>query len=213
MVISLSGPVIITTANTAGTVMENWINFLTIIVLTAALFVLLLADSRRLIILAYCGVLLMIFTINIQFWTFGFALSKLLTGSMAVLMLALVPDYPDKNPSGLPGTGKVFSAVGLGFGIILILFTINKTSDFLAITPDQVIPSLFVLFCGFIMLGISQESFRIIIGLLTLLAGFQILYGAVEQSLLINGLLAAVELLVALVGSYLLMPAAREGEE
>lgn len=193
--------------------MENWINYLTITVLAATLLGLLLADSRRMIVLAYCGVILMIFTINIQFWTFGFALSKLLTGIMAVVILALTPERKDLTQSGLSTTGKVFGAVGLGFGIILTLFTINTTSDFLAITYDQVIPSLFVLFCGFIMLGISQESFRIIIGLLTLLAGFQILYGAVEQSLLINGLLAAVELLVALVGSYLLTPAMREGEE
>lgn len=193
--------------------MEHWINYLTITILAAGLFALLLADNRKALAVAYAAVVLMIFVINIQFWSFGFSLSKLLTSIMAMVILMLTNEHGNFENHKLPGTGKIFSAVGLAFAIILTIFTIGRTSSFLAIAPDQVLPSFFVLFCGFIMLGISQQPFRIILGLLILLAGFEILYGSVEKSLLINGLLMAVTLLIAMVGSYLLTPVEKEAEE
>lgn len=192
--------------------MDNWINYLTIAILIAALFGLIIADSRRLIVIAFCTVVLILFSNNVQFWTFGFSLSKLLTGVMSILILVLSPERNVGTNSKVPGTGKIFNVVGFGFCIILVFFTINITSQFLVISHDQVIPALLILLCGFIMLGISQDSFRIIIALLTVITGFEVLYGAVEQSLLINGFLAAVELLVALVGSYLITPVGT-GEE
>ena len=212
MVFPLPGFVNIFADHQTGTLMENWINYLTVIVLTVALFGLILADSRRLTVIAFSAVVLMLFSINIQFWSFGFAISKLLTGIMAMLILVLTPSQEEETKPIIPGTGRIFNAVSFGFCIILVLFTITRTTQFLAISPDQAIPALLILLCGFILLGISQDPFRIIIGLITVITGFEILYSAVEKSLLINGLLAAVELLVALVGSYLLTPASA-GEE
>lgn len=192
--------------------MENWVNYITITALIAALFGLILADRRRTIAIAFGAIVLFLFSINVQFWTFGFALSKLLTGIMSILILVLTHEQTKGEISYPKVTGKVFNSVGLAFCIILVLFTINNTSKYLAISHDQVIPSLSILLCGFILLGISQDPFRIVIGLLTVLIGFEVVYGAVEQSLLINGLLTAVELLVAFVGSFLLTPVA-SGEE
>ena len=192
--------------------MENWINYLTIPILTIGLFGLILADSRRLMFISFGAVVLLLFSINVQFWSFGFALSKLLTGLMAMFILALTPGQePDVSPI-IPGAGRIFTSVSFGFCIILVLFTINKITRFLAISQDQSIPALLILLCGFILIGISQHPFRIIIGLLTMITGFEVLYSAVEQSLLINGFLGSVVLLVALVGSYLLTPTT-SGEE
>ena len=46
---------------------------------------------------------------------------------------------------------------------------------------------------------------RVILGLLTLLTGFEILYAAVENSILVTGLLAVTNLGLGIVGSYLLI--------
>lgn len=186
--------------------MENWVNYITIIILTAALFGLILADSQRLLIIAFGAVILVLFSINVQFWTFGFALSKLLTGIMSMLILVLTPGVNQLAAISSTRTGRTLNVVAFIFCILLVLFTLQKTSQFLGISYDQVIPALFILLCGFIMLGVSQEPYRIIFGLLTVITGFEVLYGAVEKSLLINGLLTVVVLLVALVGSYLLTP-------
>jgi hypothetical protein len=55
---------------------------------------------------------------------------------------------------------------------------------------------------GLLHLGISSQPFRVILGLLTILAGFEILYAAVESSTLVVALLSAVNLGLALTGAY-----------
>jgi len=64
---------------------------------------------------------------------------------------------------------------------------------------------------GLLHLGLTAEILRVILGLLTVLAGFEILYAAVETSILLAGLLAVVNLGLALAGAYL-MTAARPEE-
>ena len=52
-----------------------------------------------------------------------------------------------------------------------------------------------------------------LIGLLTTLSGFELIYAAVENSVLVTGLLAVVTLGLALVGAYLLETLSRTEEE
>jgi hypothetical protein len=56
---------------------------------------------------------------------------------------------------------------------------------------------------GLLQLGMTTHPLRVVLGLLTLLSGFEILYAAVEVSVLVTGLLALINLGMALVGSYL----------
>lgn len=186
--------------------MQNWINYPSIIFLLIGLFWLLLSDSRRSMVIAYAIVVIMVFTISVQFWTFGFALSKLLTALMAMLIIILNPSSGAEIEIESTRTGRIFRATGLGFFLILIGITITPTSAFLNLKIDQTFPALSILLCGFLLLATTQEPFRVIIGLLTMLVGFEIIYGSVEQSLLVNGLLAAVFLFIAMVGAYLTTP-------
>ena len=55
---------------------------------------------------------------------------------------------------------------------------------------------------GLLHLGITSDTFQVIVGLLTVLAGFEILYAAVESSALVTALLAVVNLGLALAGAY-----------
>lgn len=184
--------------------MENWINYPTLVLLSIGLFWLLLSDSRRSIVIAYSVVVIIVFSINIQFWTFGFALSKLITALMAMLILILSPSPRDQQEEIVLRTGRLFRASGLLFFFLMIIFTIDNSAKFLSLSIDQTLPSLFILVSGFLLIGTARESFNVIIGLMTMFVGFEIIYGSVEQSLLINGLLAAVFLFIAVVGSYLI---------
>ncbi|MFA9489706.1 MAG: hypothetical protein ACERK1_00570, partial [Anaerolineales bacterium] len=58
---------------------------------------------------------------------------------------------------------------------------------------------------GILILGLFDSAFRVGIGLLVMLAGFDIIYSSVEPSLAIVALLALVHLGIALVVSYLLL--------
>lgn len=186
--------------------MQNWVNYPSVVLLAVGLFWLLLSDTRRSMVVAYSIVVILVFTINIQFWTFGFALSKLLTALMAMLIMILNPSAHEPIEIEPPSTGRIFRATGLGFFLLLISFTTAHTSEFLNLKVDQTLPALSMLICGFLLLATTQDPFRVIVGLMTMLAGFEIIYGSVEQSLLINGLLAAVFLFIAMVGVYLTTP-------
>lgn len=189
--------------------MQHWVNILSVGMIEIALFWLILSNSRRSIIYAFSTILILVFSINIQFWTFGFAVTKLITGIMAMLLLLITPTEK-ALPGGIAGIGRIFRALSLGMGILIILSTLSGTTQFLSLNVEQTLPSLTILWCGFLMIAFSKDPFRIILGLLTLLTGFEIIYSSVERSLLINALLTAVYLLIAVIGSYLMMPASPE---
>jgi hypothetical protein len=70
-----------------------------------------------------------------------------------------------------------------------------------------------ILICvGLLHLGMTTRPMRVIIGLLTVLSGFEVLYAAVETSLLVAGLQALTTLGLALVGAYLLSVRGMEGD-
>jgi hypothetical protein len=66
---------------------------------------------------------------------------------------------------------------------------------------------------GLLHLGLTTSILRVVLALLTVLSGFEILYAAVEGSILVAGLLSVVNLGLATVGAYLLVAAAGEAAE
>jgi hypothetical protein len=58
---------------------------------------------------------------------------------------------------------------------------------------------------GLLHLGVTDRILQVTVGLMTVLAGFEILYTAVESSTLVAALLAAINLGLAMVGSYLMI--------
>ncbi|MBK9604389.1 MAG: hypothetical protein IPO36_21530 [Anaerolineales bacterium] len=65
--------------------------------------------------------------------------------------------------------------------------------------------SLILIGAGVIHLGVTSDVLRVTLGLLTMLTGFEILYAAVESSILVAGLLALTNLGLGIVGSYLMI--------
>jgi len=70
---------------------------------------------------------------------------------------------------------------------------------------------LIVISLGLLHLGMTGQPFRVILGLLTVLSGFEVFYAAVETSILVAGLFSGVTLGLALTGAYLLMISPLEG--
>jgi sorbitol-specific phosphotransferase system component IIBC len=66
---------------------------------------------------------------------------------------------------------------------------------------------------GLLQVGLFDAPLRIGVGLLTIIAGFEVAYGLIEPSLAITALFALVNVGIALVTSYLVMLAAEQGSE
>jgi hypothetical protein len=83
----------------------------------------------------------------------------------------------------------------------------------MALPPALVTGAVLLIGMGLINLGMTTRPLRVLLGLLTTLSGFELLYAAVESSVLVAGLLAVVTLGLALVGAYLLDTLSGEEEE
>jgi nitric oxide reductase large subunit len=124
----------------------------------------------------------------------------------AVLGLAIINLPQDEwKKSSLIASNVVFRILA---AIIAGLFAVTAGASLVVSFPEvsifQAYGGVILVTLGLLHLGLSNQPFRVILGLLTVLSGFEILYAAVESSILVTGLLATVTLGLAAVGAYML---------
>jgi hypothetical protein len=184
--------------------MSNTLELLFIIGLGLALFFLVIPESKKFISIAYSVMVGLVFILNFQSNTLIYSLIKSLTAFVALTILNLSPNEKGDGFFNGLSTGRVFRVATLVLGFVFVLFISNSVSDFFSLEITHAITALLLIACGFVQIGTSVRTFRIILGLLVLLQGFEIIYGAIESSIFVNGLISLIDLLIALVGSYLL---------
>ena len=138
-------------------------------------------------------------------WPLGLAAIKLVVGWMAGAILGV------SGINLLPPTRRRWPTewIFLGLVFILVIVAVNSLAPmilewFPGCKATQAWGGLLLILSGLVHLGIASRGLRTIISLLTILAGFEILYAVVETSTLVAGLQAIVTLGVALTGAYLL---------
>lgn len=139
---------------------------------------------------------------------FAMAAAKLVTGWMVVAALGMtrlsLSNLEEKEDT-LGQRGQWFSIILIA---IVVFVTAGATPRIEAVVPGlglQVIAgSLLLIGTGLIHLGLTSDILRVTLGLLTILTGFEVIYAALESSILVAGLLAITSLGLGLIGSYLL---------
>jgi hypothetical protein len=140
---------------------------------------------------------------------------KVVTGWMAIAILGItrlnLKDVEDDGEQFWP-QGRLFRLFSAGV-VTMIVITVSPRVE--SIIPGIGLPviysSLILIGLGMLHLGMTAQPFRVILGLLTVLSGFEALYAALESSILVAAMLSTVNLGLALVGAYLL--SARTVEE
>jgi hypothetical protein len=135
---------------------------------------------------------------------------KLIAGWMVVAALGMtrlgLPASEDEGQDTFWPRGGWFRVILM---FIVALVTAGSTLRIEASIPGLGLPviagSLILIGAGVVHLGVTSDLLRVTLGLLTMLAGFEILYAAVETSILVTGLLAIVNLGLGMVGSYMLI--------
>lgn len=147
-------------------------------------------------------------------WPVSIAVVKLIAGWMAVGMLALTSWSADAEhlSLGSPGpAGLIFRGLSAVLvSVSVISFFGEASAWFISASTTQLYGGLFLFGLGLIQLGMSHQPQRIIVGLLMVMAGFEILYATVEGSLLMTIFLGTFNLGIAFVGAYLLSVTAKE---
>ncbi|MFZ3071509.1 MAG: hypothetical protein WA110_10370 [Anaerolineaceae bacterium] len=141
----------------------------------------------------------------------GLAVIKLIVGWMVTLTLYItlvsVGDiYQLKGPTRL-SIGEIFRALaGLFIVMMILLFLPDLKSNLFPQTSSFVLMASFgLMVIGLLQVSMISEPFYIIIGLLTFLSGFELLYASLELSTLLEALFVGVNLGLALVGAYFLV--------
>lgn len=168
---------------------------------------LLIGNNLRLDIIALAVQYLAVFFLIMQAWPLGLAAVKLITGWMAVALIVSVQIYRRENlETPVPQTGQIFKLL-VGVLIWVLIFSITTS-----LTKWLPVPNIF-LWSGMILIGIgllqlsmSTLPLRIIFGLLTIFSGFEILYAAMENSVLVTSLLALITLGLAFIAAFYISP-------
>ncbi|HEX2697759.1 MAG TPA: hypothetical protein VHM28_08625 [Anaerolineales bacterium] len=143
-----------------------------------------------------------------QHWPLGMAAVKLVTGWMATAALGMtlnaLPPHEEAVEQFWP-KGRAFRFFMVG---MIVILAVSAAPRIESATPGLGLPviigAILLSGIGLLHLGTTSQIERVIFALLTVLAGFEILYAAIEGSILVAALLVVVNLGLGLVGAYLM---------
>jgi len=148
------------------------------------------------------------FILTLQHWPLGMASVKLVAGWMSAAILGMTrssfPSQDFEETSQWP-RGRLFRLFAASMVLLIVAATTPAVDTIMADAGYAVTGgSLLLIGMGLLHLGITDTVLRVVVGLMTVLSGFEILYSAVEGSILVAALLAVINLGLALVGAYLM---------
>lgn len=189
-----------------------WIAILLVVVTSVG--VLLARDWRWLVsFLAaqYVGV----FILTLQHLPLGMATVKVIAGWMGAAILGMTRSNLDEaEDAGILPQGRFFRLVAAGIVALVAAASAPAVDTMMADAGTAVAAgSLLLIGMGLLHLGVTDQPLRVTVGLMTVLAGFEVLYAAVENSVLVAALLAVINLGLALVGAYLMTASNADEEE
>lgn len=186
-------------------ILADRLPLLAVVILVITTLFLLLNQNWRWSILALAVQVLAIFILTMQVWPFGLAAVKLVAGWMAGAVLGASQPDPELAEDPVTGSSAFIFRFLLAILVWILVFTLSPLANTMVRLPSPLVMGAMLLIgMGLIHLGVTTRPLRVLIGLLTTLSGFELAYAAVENSVLVAGLLAVVTLGLALVGAYLL---------
>jgi len=192
-----------------------WIAVILITVTSVGL--LLARDWRWLIIFLsaqYFGMLIL----TLLHWPLGMASVKVVAGWMSAAILGMtrsgLPREDKTEKQSVLPHGRMFRLFAAGI-VVMVVATATPRVDAVMANAGFAVTSggLLLIGMGLLHLGVTDQILRVSIGLMTVLAGFEVLYATVERSILVAALLALINLGLALAGSYLLIASNAQTEE
>jgi hypothetical protein len=177
-----------------------------ILAAVAAALLMLLSDSWRWTIAGLAIQYLVVFLLVAQIWPIGLAAIKLVAGWLAGVLLSMVNSPAQLEETFFsPRSARIFRLFSAGMILMIVFAVIPSVNILLPIPYHYLLIGLMLIGMGVLQFGISQLHLRVILGLLTLLSGFEVIYSCLEGSALLAAILAAITLALGLIGSTILM--------
>jgi hypothetical protein len=143
-------------------------------------------------------------------WPIGVAITKLIVGWMATAAIALtcMRQIPSEAPS--EPTASLFFRGLAGLLVIMVIFVLApslQASMFPRLNLFIVQGGTMLIGMALMQMGTNAEPYLTIFSLLSFLAGFEVIHAGLELSTLLTGLMAIVNLSLALIGVYFIIKA------
>lgn len=187
--------------------MNDLLNWVALLVIATAALGLLLSRDWRLSLAALAMQYLGVFWFVQLHWSVTMASAKLVTGWMAaaILIITQIGTAAAMESEASWLEGRLFRLPAAALVILITFAAAPRLASWLGDIPlAEAWGGLILIGAGLFHLGITAYPLRVVTALLTALAGFEILYSAVEGSSLVAALLAGVNLGLPMIGAYLL---------
>ncbi len=180
--------------------MGNIIIYLPVVLAAVSSLLLFISKKWRWNILALAVIYVSVFWMVLQVWPLGLAVVKLIAGWMAGAILGSSVQE-DENISRTENLIEQRFKIVIVIIIWIFAFSItDNLSNWLPIPQSLSVGGFILIATGLIQIGMASNPIRLVFGLMTTLAGFEVLYAGVENSVLVAGFLSIITLGIALVG-------------
>jgi len=177
---------------------------LAILGIIGASLILLLTENWRFYLAALAIQYLAVFWLISFEWNIGLAAVKLVVGLMAAAILGA--SHPETDLSykyGKGGNAGMLFRFLTAIEIWLMIYAFSPTiAGWLGLSNTAVFGGFLLAGMGVLQIGLGSGRIRPIVGLLSCMSGFEIIYASLSSSVLVTGLLALVNLSLAIIGSY-----------
>lgn len=184
-------------------IMEHWYNLIPLILVMAAGISILAFNDWRWMLSGLAASYLSAFLLLIQIISPGMAVSKLVTGIMATALIFVSRNEIPEEPQDLSPASRIFKITSLALIWLVVMLTAGSFRSIFPLNYETIAGALIAVTAGLLTLGTSKNAIKVTLGILVIYAGFEILYTPLESSVLINGLLSLITMLIALVGVYI----------
>lgn len=188
------------------------LDFLPVVLVMASTLILLWRLRWRWTLVALIVQYLAVFWLVAVNWPLGLSLVKVVAGLVVGGVLASSLSIQLSEPQTVERAGLIFRSLVAVFIWIIIYFTVPTLQTWLKIDREVLWGGMVLFGVGLVQLGMTTGAIRVAIGLVTFLSGFEVIYAALESSVLLAGLLAVINLAIALMGAYLSAQPEREAE-
>jgi len=179
------------------------LNNLLIFTALGAIGLMLVASDWRMRVGGLGSLFLIEFIVILQIWPLALASVKVISGWMGIALLSTSMI----NAGDQVTKRRITSEIIFRFLMILLLWIVILTiapsiNDWIPIPYTNLFIGLSLLGSGLFFLGLTDNFFEIILGLLTILVGFDIIYSSLEGSALVTGIYASIIILICLLSGY-----------
>jgi hypothetical protein len=164
-----------------------------------------LFNQWRWISIAWAFQVFAIFWLTTLSWSISQSAVKLIGGWIAIAVVSAAhPDVTLEKDKDVISAGFGFRFLSIGMTWLLAYSIAPALQSFIPARIEILWGGVLLIAGGMLQIGISRNIIRSILGLLTILGGFEILYASVESSVLVAGLLAIINIGLAWLVIYIL---------